>query len=302
MKRFFRVFGSFATCAALALTQSTMANARFVSPDDFDPTLPGVGTNRYAYAGNDPVNKADPNGHWIGLDDGIATGGGGLLGLAFQAGADAWNGELSGWGAYGAAFASGAVTGEVSLYSGPVIGGAAGGLTHSLATNALNGELPSAGSAAIATATGAALGALGPLVGTGVGRLSNQWKGRVGDAIAAGKLTAAGKIPFAYQKEVSLVGPGPAKTVADWKFFDIFNWRSSIAESKYTTARGGKGGLTDAQKKAQGITPGYTVVRSDQAQLSRYTGNSASAAGRSSGGSNGSPSVWSRFTSWLKGN
>ncbi|PWW01521.1 intein/RHS repeat-associated protein [Hoeflea marina] len=36
---------------------------RFISPDDWDPTLQGVGTNRYAYAGNDPVNKADANGH-----------------------------------------------------------------------------------------------------------------------------------------------------------------------------------------------------------------------------------------------
>jgi len=36
---------------------------RFISPDDWDPTLPGVGTNRYAYAQNDPVNKSDPNGH-----------------------------------------------------------------------------------------------------------------------------------------------------------------------------------------------------------------------------------------------
>jgi RHS repeat-associated protein len=36
---------------------------RFISPDDWDPTLPGVGTNRYAYSGNDPVNKSDPNGH-----------------------------------------------------------------------------------------------------------------------------------------------------------------------------------------------------------------------------------------------
>lgn len=36
---------------------------RFISPDDWDPTLPGVGTNRYAYAGNDPVNGSDPNGH-----------------------------------------------------------------------------------------------------------------------------------------------------------------------------------------------------------------------------------------------
>ncbi|MEO5326532.1 NucA/NucB deoxyribonuclease domain-containing protein, partial [Mesorhizobium sp. CC13] len=38
---------------------------RFISPDDWDPTQPGVGTNRYAYAQNDPVNKADPNGHAI---------------------------------------------------------------------------------------------------------------------------------------------------------------------------------------------------------------------------------------------
>ncbi|MEP9387656.1 RHS repeat-associated core domain-containing protein [Mesorhizobium sp. KR9-304] len=36
---------------------------RFISPDDWDPTMPGVGTNRYAYALNDPVNKADNNGH-----------------------------------------------------------------------------------------------------------------------------------------------------------------------------------------------------------------------------------------------
>lgn len=38
---------------------------RFISPDDWDPTLPGVGTNRYAYAWNDPVNKADNNGHVV---------------------------------------------------------------------------------------------------------------------------------------------------------------------------------------------------------------------------------------------
>lgn len=34
------------------------AFGRFVSPDDWDPVLEGVGTNRYAYAGNDPVNKS----------------------------------------------------------------------------------------------------------------------------------------------------------------------------------------------------------------------------------------------------
>ena len=54
---------------------------RFVSPDDWDPTKPGVGTNRYAYSANDPVNKADPNGHAHGVvsprdDHDPATGGG----------------------------------------------------------------------------------------------------------------------------------------------------------------------------------------------------------------------------------
>jgi RHS repeat-associated protein len=45
------------------------ALGRFPSPDDYDPTLAGVGTNRYAYAGNDPVNKSDPNGHASGWGD-----------------------------------------------------------------------------------------------------------------------------------------------------------------------------------------------------------------------------------------
>ncbi len=37
--------------------------ARFLTPDTWDPDLPGVDINRYAYAGNDPVNFSDPNGH-----------------------------------------------------------------------------------------------------------------------------------------------------------------------------------------------------------------------------------------------
>jgi RHS repeat-associated protein len=36
---------------------------RFIQPDSWDPTIPGVGTNRYAYADNDPINKSDANGH-----------------------------------------------------------------------------------------------------------------------------------------------------------------------------------------------------------------------------------------------
>ncbi|WP_322418008.1 RHS repeat-associated core domain-containing protein [Mesorhizobium huakuii] len=47
---------------------------RFISPDDWDPTKDSVGTNRYAYAKNDPVNKSDQNGH-TSLADALGLGG-----------------------------------------------------------------------------------------------------------------------------------------------------------------------------------------------------------------------------------
>jgi RHS repeat-associated protein len=36
---------------------------RFLSPDTLDPMVAGVGTNRYAYGGNDPIDMSDPFGH-----------------------------------------------------------------------------------------------------------------------------------------------------------------------------------------------------------------------------------------------
>jgi len=51
--------------------RSDVQTARFISPDDWDPTKAGVGTNRYAYAQNDPVNKSDQNGHFFGVDDAV---------------------------------------------------------------------------------------------------------------------------------------------------------------------------------------------------------------------------------------
>jgi RHS repeat-associated protein len=36
---------------------------RFLSPDTWNPTLPGVDINRYAYSLNDPINLSDPLGH-----------------------------------------------------------------------------------------------------------------------------------------------------------------------------------------------------------------------------------------------
>jgi RHS repeat-associated protein len=43
----------------------------FTSPDWLDPPEPGVGTNRYAYSFNDPVNLSDPSGNCPG---GTCTG------------------------------------------------------------------------------------------------------------------------------------------------------------------------------------------------------------------------------------
>ncbi|WP_282097468.1 hypothetical protein [Pannonibacter phragmitetus] len=42
-----------------------------MSPDWFDPTQPGVGTNRYAYAANNPVAYKDPSGNSIDRDGGV---------------------------------------------------------------------------------------------------------------------------------------------------------------------------------------------------------------------------------------
>lgn len=47
----------------IALQAAPSANARFLSPDTWDPWLQGVDINRYAYSGNDPINRSDPSGH-----------------------------------------------------------------------------------------------------------------------------------------------------------------------------------------------------------------------------------------------
>ncbi|KGD96681.1 RHS repeat-associated core domain-containing protein [Rhizobium sp. YS-1r] len=62
-------------CSMVSVSFGSAANARFISPDPMDPTMPGVGTNRYAYAENDPINKSDPNGHsWASVGKAIAEG------------------------------------------------------------------------------------------------------------------------------------------------------------------------------------------------------------------------------------
>ncbi|MEP2785052.1 MAG: hypothetical protein ABJO67_16025 [Pseudoruegeria sp.] len=42
---------------------ASQASSMFIQPDWFDPTQPGVGTNRYSYCYNDPINCIDPSGN-----------------------------------------------------------------------------------------------------------------------------------------------------------------------------------------------------------------------------------------------
>ena len=46
---------------------------RFIQPDWWEVTQAGVGTNRYAYSFNDPVNKSDPSGHATEKKEGFWT-------------------------------------------------------------------------------------------------------------------------------------------------------------------------------------------------------------------------------------
>lgn len=52
-----------AALLVLLLALAAPAQARFLTPDTYDPWIAGVDINRYAYSGNDPVNQSDPNGH-----------------------------------------------------------------------------------------------------------------------------------------------------------------------------------------------------------------------------------------------
>ena len=55
----------------LFATFASQASAMFIQPDWLDPTESGVGTNRYAYSGNDPINNIDAGGNeCIGLNGG----------------------------------------------------------------------------------------------------------------------------------------------------------------------------------------------------------------------------------------
>ena len=184
---------------------------RFLSPDTLDPTEPGVGTNRYAYADNDPINKSDPNGHIVqGLLARAAIAGlisGGVdaitrLGLEskFDLGktvtavgsgfvstllGDPVNGQFGNAAGAAAArgFAGGYIGFTVGLAAAPIDGALTaedvGGIAGSTVGGAIGGIVASTDKAAQYSAVGAqfgkaAIGVLGKIGRSIVGDVSSQ--------------------------------------------------------------------------------------------------------------------------------
>jgi hypothetical protein len=60
---FKQVIASLVLAILVSIASVSTAEARFLTPDTWDPWLAGVDVNRYAYGLNDPINQSDPNGH-----------------------------------------------------------------------------------------------------------------------------------------------------------------------------------------------------------------------------------------------
>ena len=69
----------------------------FLTPDTWDPMLPGVDVNRYAYAGGDPINMSDPSGH-VSRDDASFGETGASRGVGGDGGTGNQGNETGGFG------------------------------------------------------------------------------------------------------------------------------------------------------------------------------------------------------------
>jgi RHS repeat-associated protein len=115
------------------------AIGRFISADWWDPTLPGVGTNRYAYSDNDPINKSDPTGHVCPSCVGALVGA--FVGAVGEIGIQTYNNYEHGTPynpgkVYGSAIAGAIVGSGAALFGAPALGLS---VTEQVGANALLG-------------------------------------------------------------------------------------------------------------------------------------------------------------------
>lgn len=244
----------------------------------------------YTYTYNNPVNLSDPNGE-IGIFGAFV---GAIAGVVVQGALDAYNGELSGAGAYVGAATGGAIVGATAgMGSGAAAGfiatgsGAVGGATASVTQAIVDGEEISAGNVAEGAAYGAVGGAVGHKVGqvvkSSLDKLPNSVKGKIGETVTKIKYGAKG---YKRSGEARILTGGLTPTGRraaaryDNAMKNVITGKELTVESKFNTA-----GLTKNQKAAKNrvTTPGGLIVdRTTSDQLGGIS--DAAVRGASTGG------------------
>lgn len=111
------------------------ALGRFLSPDPYvqNPDF-SQNFNRYSYCLNNPLIYVDQNGEWFFIDDLIAAFVGGVINVVVNA----VQGNIHSVGQGFALFGTGAASGFVTIYAGPIAGAAVLGATNSIVNQGFN--------------------------------------------------------------------------------------------------------------------------------------------------------------------
>ncbi len=180
----------------------------FIQPDWLDPTTPGVGTNRYAYAGNDPVNLSDPGGNCPSCFGAVI---GAAIGLATQIGLDVYNGQRSSLGTYAGAVLGGAFAGATFGAGATAVGsgtaatvglgtvtGAGGGVLATGTEALIDGSPVSGKDFGLSAGLGGVFGGFGAGVGKAIGgfigKLDFPTKGRIGEKLSVFNQALRGRV------------------------------------------------------------------------------------------------------------
>lgn len=281
-------------CSLAAVSFGSTANARFIQPDDWDPTMPGVGTNRYAYASNDPINNSDPNGHFA-VAGAIV---GAVVGLAVQAAIDSYNGQLSGASAYAGAVVGGAVAGATAglasglgagVYGASIASGVTGNVAAAVTENAVNGQATTVGGLTKDAISGGVFGVVGGVAGSklssSLNHLTAAQKGILGENLTRIQEAAKGYVDLS---KASIPAGGKTATgfdrraIIDHNFKNVLTGNMKIVESKF----GNSARLTRNQKDARRLGAQFDLNHMTPDSVSGATGGTV--AGASAAGSNSS--------------
>jgi RHS repeat-associated protein len=167
---------------------------RFLNQDARFGSISTVGSlNRFAYAGNNPVLRADPEGEFWHVLAGAVIGA--VVAVTVQAVTDVIKGKFSGFERYGAVALGGAVGGAIAAACGGILcagaAGAAASATENLAEAAFLGKAVDGVGLLTDTATGAAFGLAGGAAGKALAQGPAKWSLKEANKLAPKVLPAA---------------------------------------------------------------------------------------------------------------